>query len=103
MTSLLKIKNKPILIGEVSCNHNGKIKNAKKIIDIAKKNGVDFIKFQTYDASSLTIRSKKKDFLIKKGLWKGKKLWDLYNSAKTPFSWQKELFDYSKKKKNKMF
>ena len=98
MKSLLKVKNKPLLIGEVSCNHNGNIKNAKKIIDVAKKNGVDLIKFQTYDASSLTIKSSKKDFLIKKGLWKGRKLWDLYNLAKTPFSWQKELFDYSKRK-----
>ena len=37
MKSLLKVKNKPLLIGEVSCNHNGNIKNAKKIIDVAKK------------------------------------------------------------------
>ena len=35
---LIEKKNKPILIGEVSCNHNGKISNAKKIIKLAKKN-----------------------------------------------------------------
>ena len=87
----------------MSCNHNGNISNAKKIIDVAKKYKVDFIKLQTYSASSLTIKSKRKDFLIQKGLWKGKKLWDLYDKAKTPFSWQKILFDYAKKKKIKCF
>ena len=87
----------------MSCNHNGNISNAKKIIDIAKKYKVDFIKLQTYSATSLTIKSKRKDFLNQKGLWKGKKLWDLYDKAKTPFSWQKILFDYAKKKKIKCF
>ena len=103
MNKLLLPKKKPFLIGEVSCNHNGSILNAKKIIDVAKKYGVDFIKLQTYSASSLTIKSDKKDFLIQKGLWKGKKLWDLYDKAKTPFSWQKDLFEYAKKKKIKCF
>ena len=103
MHKLFSPKKKPILIGEVSCNHNGNISNAKKIIDVAKKYKVDFIKLQTYSASSLTIKSKRKDFLIQKGLWKGKKLWDLYDKAKTPFSWQKILFDYAKKKKIKCF
>ena len=37
------------------------------------------------------------------GLWKGKKLWELYDKAKTPFSWQKDLFEYTKKKKIKCF
>ena len=96
-------RKKPILIGEISCNHNGKIESAKKIIDLAKKNGVDFIKLQTYTADTLTLKSKKKDFIIKKGLWRGYSLWDLYNSAKTPFEWQKTLFDYAFKKKIKCF
>jgi pseudaminic acid synthase len=103
MNKLLLPKKKPLLIGEVSCNHNGNILNAKKIINVAKKYGVDFIKLQTYSASSLTIKTDRKDFLIQKGLWKGKKLWDLYDKAKTPFSWQKDLFAYAKKKKIKCF
>ena len=36
-------------------------------------------------------------FSIKKGLWRGKNLWKLYDKAKTPYSWHKKLFRYAKK------
>ena len=95
MKKLFKTK-KPILIAEVSCNHNGNIKNAKKLILLAKKSGAEIVKLQTYTPSTMTLNSKKKHFLIKKGLWKGKNLWELYKKSQTPFEWQKELFIYAK-------
>ena len=93
----------PILIAEISANHNGSIKNAKKLIYTAKKNGADIVKLQTYEPRNMTINSSKNDFLVKEGLWKGYKLWDLYKEAQTPLSWQKELFSYSKKIKMPCF
>ena len=90
---------KPLLIAELSANHNGSIKNAKALIDVAKKNGADAVKLQTYEPSSMTINKNFKFLKIKDGLWKGKKLWDLYKQASTPFSWQKELFNHAKEKK----
>ena len=87
----------PILIAEISANHNGSIKKAKKLIFTAKKNGADIVKLQTYEPRNMTINTAQKDFLIKDGLWKGYKLWDLYKEAQTPLKWQKELFNYSKK------
>ena len=87
----------PILIAEISANHNGNINNAKKLILTAKKNGADIVKLQTYEPRNMTINSNKKDFLVNEGLWKGYKLWDLYKEAQTPLSWQKKLFEYSKK------
>jgi len=89
--------NFPILVAELSANHNGKLEQAKKLIKCAKENGADAVKLQTYSPDTMTIRSKKKYFKIKKGLWKGYKLWDLYNKAQTPFEWHKELFNYAKK------
>ena len=90
-------KSPPVLIAEISANHNGNIKNAKKLILTAKKNGADIVKLQTYEPRNMTINSNKKDFLVNEGLWKGYNLWKLYKEAQTPLSWQKELFDYSKK------
>ncbi len=89
--------NRPYFIAEISSNHCGSLKIAKKLIKIAKNNGADAVKLQTYDANSMTLNSKHKNFLIKKGMWKGERLWSLYDRAKTPFSWHKELFEYSKK------
>ena len=51
----------------------------------------------------MTLNSKKKDFVIRKGLWKKTSLWDLYEKAQTPFEWQKKLFDYAAKIKIKCF
>lgn len=89
-------KAPPILIAEISANHTGSIKKAKKLMLTAKNNGADLVKLQTYEPRNMTINSAKKDFLIKEGLWKGYKLWDLYKEAQTPLKWQKELFNYAK-------
>ena len=96
------LKKKPFFVAEISANHNGSIKLAKKLISTAKKNGADAVKLQTYSPETITINSKRPEFKIKKGLWKGYYLWDLYKKAHTPFSWHKELFNYAKKKKNNL-
>lgn len=90
---------KPYFIAEISANHAGSLKTAKKLIKVAKYYGADAVKLQTYNADSMTINSNKKKFVVSSGLWKGEKLWDLYDRAKTPYSWHKDLFDYAKKLK----
>ena len=39
-------RKKPYLIAEIGINHNGSIKLAKKLIDLAKKYNFDAVKFQ---------------------------------------------------------
>ena len=80
----------------------GSLKKAK-MIDAAKKAGASAVKIQTYEADSMTIKSNKKDFKIKHGIWKGKNLYDLYEAAKTPFAWHESLFKYAKEKKYLFF
>ncbi len=89
--------NPPFFVAEISANHCGEFKTAKKLIKTAKINGADAVKLQTYTPDTMTIKSNKKYFRVKKGLWKGYRLWDLYNKAHTPLSWHKELFLYAKK------
>lgn len=47
-----KIKNfdKPFIVAEVGVNHNGNLKTALKMIDVAKKSGCHAVKFQTFKA-----------------------------------------------------
>ena len=99
---MLKFEGKrktPLFIAEISANHNGSLTQAKRLIKTAKKYGADVVKLQTYTPDTMTIKSNKKDFRIKGGLWNGYTLWDLYKKAQTPFEWHKDLFDYAKKLK----
>ena len=75
----------------------------QKLIRCAKINSADAVKLQTYTPDTMTIKSKKKYFQIKKGLWKGYQLWDLYDKAQTPLVWHRNLFKYAKKLSIKIF
>jgi pseudaminic acid synthase len=97
------MKNKVFFIAEISANHCGSFDLAKKLIKCAKINNADAVKLQTYTADTMTIKSNKKYFKIKEGLWKGYTLWDLYNRAHTPLKWHKELFKYGKSLGIKVF
>ncbi len=87
----------PYIIAELSANHNGKLENALEVIAMAKKQGADAVKIQTYTADTMTIDCDKKDFMIEGGLWDGYSLYNLYKEAHTPFEWHKEIFDYARK------
>ena len=97
------MKNKIFFIAEISANHCGNFNLAKKLIRCAYLNGADAVKLQTYTADTMTIKSNKKYFKITEGLWKGYKLWDLYNKAHTPLEWHKKLFKYGKSLGIKVF
>ncbi len=88
-------KKNPYIIAELSANHCGSLDRALRTIKSAKECGADAIKLQTYTANSMTLNSDKDDFLIKKGTWKGYKLFDLYQEASTPYEWHKKLFEYA--------
>ena len=73
----IKIKNKiisnnsePFIIAEAGINHNGILKNALKMIDVAKKSGADAIKFQTFKAEEF-VGDKRKTYTY---FSKGKKI-----------------------------
>ncbi|MEZ0184345.1 N-acetylneuraminate synthase [Flavobacterium oncorhynchi] len=52
--------DKVIIIAEAGVNHNGDIKKAKQLIDVAKDAGVDYVKFQSFKANKLVTRNAKK-------------------------------------------
>jgi len=87
----------PYIIAEMSANHNGKIEQAFKIIEEAKKAGTDAIKIQTYRADTITLDSDREEFMIHGGLWDGWNLYKLYEWAQTPWEWHEQLFKHAKK------
>ncbi len=96
-------KDPPLLIAEISGNHNQSKTKFLKLIDSAFKNGADLVKIQTYEPKDITLNKKSEDFKIKDGIWKNNYLWDLYKKAHTPFKWHKEAFKVAKKNKGIIF
>ena len=47
------IGNRTFIIAEAGSNHNGDIKQALKLIDIAANSGADAVKFQLFKAENL--------------------------------------------------
>ena len=94
----MKEFNRILIIAEVGINHNGSISKAKKLIDIAKKSGADYVKFQIFKPQNLAIRKAKLATYQKKNT-KIKNQVQLLNKYKLSFSDFKYLHQYAKTKK----
>lgn len=89
--------NRVLIVAEMSANHNGSLKIAIETIKSAKRAGADAIKLQTYTADTLTLNCNKPDFVINNGsIWDGRRYYDLYQEAYTPWEWHEELFRVAK-------
>jgi pseudaminic acid synthase len=87
----------PYIIAELSANHNGSLDRALELISIAASKGADAVKMQTYTADTITLNSDAPEFSIKGGLWDGRRLYDLYAEAHTPWEWHQTMFDHARK------
>jgi len=88
----IKIKDKLIakgepcfFVAEIGSNHNSNLSQAKKLIDAAKRSGADCVKFQTFKADELVVRSHPAYQMLKK--------------LELPENWHYILADYCRKKK----
>lgn len=85
----------PLIIAEMSGNHNHSLKRALEIVEAAAKAGAHALKLQTYTADTMTLDLDEGEFLVSdpKSLWQGNTLYKLYQQAYTPWEWHKPIFD----------
>ena len=92
------LNSKPVIIAEMSANHNHSLDRALKIVESVASTGVQMLKLQTYTADTMTLDIDDGDFLIKdKNLWTGQTLHQLYKKAYTPWEWHEPIMKKAKK------
>ena len=101
--SNLEIGNskRPFIIAEAGVNHNGSIKIAKKMIDVAAKAGADAVKFQSFLTDEIILKKAPKATYHKRTTGSDKELswYDLLKSQEMNFKMHVELIKHCKKRK----
>jgi pseudaminic acid synthase len=85
----------PLVIAEMSGNHNQSLDRALAIVDAAADAGAHALKLQTYTADTITLNVRGGDFEIcdQGSLWAGQNLHDLYTKAYTPWEWHRPIME----------
>lgn len=85
----------PLVIAEMSGNHNQSLDRALAIVDAAASAGAHALKIQTFTAETMTIDVKENEFSIRDSAspWVGQALFDLYKMAFTPWEWHRAIFE----------
>ena len=85
----------PLVIAEMSGNHNQSLERAFELVDAAAAAGAHALKLQTYTADTITLNVRGGDFEIRDqgSLWDGQNLHDLYAKAYTPWEWHGPIME----------
>jgi N,N'-diacetyllegionaminate synthase len=93
---------KTIIIAEAGVNHNGKVKLAKNLVNIAKNAGADYVKFQYFNPEYLTTNfSKQADYQKKTYKQKNNSQKVMLKKLSLSLNQLIEVYNYCKKKKIK--
>ncbi len=86
------------IIAEAGVNHNGSIKLAKELIDVAVESGADAVKFQTFKAENLVSKTAEKADYQKKTTDASESQFDMIKKLELNVSTHKELLTYCQEK-----
>lgn len=87
------------IIAEIGVNHNGSLKMAKRLIDVASKARVDAVKFQTFNPETLVTKSAAKaSYQIKNDGRINETQYEMLKRLMLPRQFHRELKIYAEKK-----
>ncbi|WP_322522126.1 pseudaminic acid synthase [Guyparkeria halophila] len=90
----------PLVVAELSANHNQSLDRALALVDAAADAGADAVKLQTFRPEWITLDADHSEFLIQNesSPWFGRRLFDLYAEAALPLEWHEPLFQRARER-----
>ncbi len=88
---------KVTIIAEAGVNHNGSMKLAKQLIEIAADSGADYVKFQTFKAENLATKTAKKATYQKNLTDSAESQFEMLKKLELTYDQHKELIDWCTK------
>ncbi len=97
----LGLEHRPLVVAELSGNHNGRLERALALVDAAADAGAHAVKLQTYTPETMTLDVDRPGFSIDDAasLWNGRRLYDLYAEASLPWDWHEPIFERARARK----
>lgn len=98
MTVTSEPRKGPMIVAEISGNHNGSLPRALDIVRAVADSGAHAVKIQTYTADTITLNVDSPAFRVsaEHELWGSRTLYDLYSEAFTPWEWHEPIFELAR-------
>ena len=88
---------KTLIIAEAGVNHNGDLNLAKRLVELAKKAGADFVKFQSFKSEEcVSIKAPKAKYQMQNAVDKNETQFEMIKKLELDEGAHKELLDYAK-------
>ncbi len=88
---------KTLIIAEAGVNHNGDLNLAKRLVELAKKAGADFVKFQSFKSEEcVSIKAPKAKYQVQNADDKNETQFEMIKKLELDENAHKELLDYAK-------
>lgn len=91
--TIITNEGRPYFIADIAANHDGDIKRAYKLIELAKEAGADVAKFQNFKAKTIVSRNGFESLgrqLSHQAAWK-KSVYETYEDASVDDEWSEKL------------
>jgi N,N'-diacetyllegionaminate synthase len=95
--------NRTTIIAEAGVNHNGDLKLAKRLVDVAAEAGADLVKFQTFKVNHLITKNAAKAEYQIETTSKDESQFEMLTKLELTEAMHESLISYCKKKKIKFF
>ena len=95
--------NRTTIIAEAGVNHNGDLKLAKRLVDVAAEAGADLVKFQTFKVNHLITKNAAKAEYQIETTSKDESQFEMLTKLELTEAMHESLISYCKKKRLNFF